>query len=363
MIENYITPHVKERANAIRNAYIDNCEKHLLAFEQKLNENRINVFWVIDEHHLKEVITSFFPKSLYNKVCFDMKQIPEDFHSFGTVIKTISLENLENNVENVDFLITEADFAVIESGNIILSNKKSKHSFNNVENLVIILDINKLVIKENDIETILYLRSLLKEETILPQDVKIISAPYKRVISSDIFSSESQNYTQEEVPVYLLLYDNGISDLLENKHLHDALLCIDCDKCKNVCPVFNITQQYTPIDLIKPENDNVQENARRIMQNCTFCGNCDAICPVKISFTSLMVKELEIAKSKHIYSISSNLYQRFSKRSKMNKINNKVRRYFFLKRYYGKNKKLTHYFLSQQEDFFNIQWQENEKRD
>jgi hypothetical protein len=48
------------------------------------------------------------------------------------------------------------------------------------------------------------------------------------------------------------------------------------------------------------------------------------------------------------------LFKVFSKRSKMNKINSKFRRYFFVNKYFGKNKKLANYFSNCKEDFFNI---------
>ena len=55
------------------------------------------------------------------------------------------------------------------------------------------------------------------------------------------------------------------------------------------------------------------------------------------------------------------LLKDFLKRSKLNKESSKIRRYFFLRKYYGKNKQLLNYFSNQQDEFFNIRWREAQK--
>ncbi len=355
--------YIKDQANAIRSSYIHNIEKHLLAFEQKLRNNKIEVLWVVDEDHLKDVIISLFPKQMYNKVCFDIPFSVQEINSFNNLIRHFTVDELINNNESVDFLVTKADFAVIESGKLFFINKKSQQSFNSVENLIILLDINKLLIKDQDAESIIYLQSLYKNGTFLPDGIKVLTTPYKRIIPQELYSTGEEQYSEESVKIYVLLYDNNISKILANEYSKESLLCIDCNKCKEVCPVYAVTKKYSPIDIIRQSGDNIQEKAKIIRQNCTFCGNCDAVCPVKISFTSMMIKQLENANNKHGFIALNNLYQRFSRRSKMNKMNHKFRRYFFLKNYYRKNKKLAQYFLSQEEDFFNVQWQNKEKRE
>ena len=43
-----------------------------------------------------------------------------------------------------------------------------------------------------------------------------------------------------------------------------------------------------------------------------------------------------------------------TKRLKINKLNGKIRRYFFVRKLFNNNKKLLNYFMSQQDDFFNL---------
>ena len=141
-----------------------------------------------------------------------------------------------------------------------------------------------------------------------------------------------------------MLYDNGVSSILESSSFREALYCIDCGRCKEVCPVFKVTGQYSPVDLITLKNKNRGEIAKIITKNTTFCANCDVVCPVNIPFTEIMIKQLEQTKIRgNFKKVFANA---FSKRNRMNKLNNKVQRYFFLNRYFKKNKELYDYYRS-----------------
>ena len=204
---------MRNRAHFIRRSYIEEMEKHLLAFENKVHDNNIEVKWVVDEQDLSEIILSFLPKSHYNKVCFDISNIPENIQSHGNLIKNIPLKELEDKAETAEILITEADFAVVETGDIVLIDKGCKNCFNQIQNLLIILDLNKLVVRESDLETIIYMQSLYKHNRYLPNDIKFISKPPKRVIVEDIFSSNKQNFFTEEIKIYLQSHTTFLYDM------------------------------------------------------------------------------------------------------------------------------------------------------
>ena len=70
-----------------------------------------------------------------------------------------------------------------------------------------------------------------------------------------------------------------------------------------------------------------------------------------------MFSEMQASNLSVKYSRSKQLYSLFSKRSKLNKINNSFLRFFFIKRFFGQNKSLGRYFNSQNGDFFNITYQ------
>jgi L-lactate dehydrogenase complex protein LldF len=142
---------------------------------------------------------------------------------------------------------------------------------------------------------------------------------------------------------------------LEDNQLRETLYCINCGKCQRTCPVYNQTKEFTPIELIKYHCKEKNSTANKLFENTTLCGNCNEVCPVQINFTQLIINQMQyLAKRNKTHEKNIDLYRVFSKRTKMNKINSRFRRYFFLNKYFGKNKKLTNYFSSSKENFFNI---------
>jgi L-lactate utilization protein LutB len=352
---------LKTKANFIRFSYIEEMEKYLLAFESKLFSKNIVVRWINDESNLVEFICSSMCKDNYNKVCFDVPKIPEAFLEKKNFIKEISIDACEKKEETVENLIVQADFGIVESGSIVFINTASKNCFNNVEKIFIILNINDLVVKTNDLDTLLYLRQGIEQKQ-KTNDIKILSAPPSKITTKTFQTTQEENSTVAPIEVFLLLYDNGITEILEDNVLRETLYCIHCENCKNICPVYKHTKQFSPIDLIKYHCREENKRAVKLFENTTLCGNCNEICPVQINFTQHIIYQMKnFARRNHNREKNIDLFKILSKRSKMNKKNSKMRRFFFVNKYYGKNKKLTNYLSNCKEDFFNISQRETEQ--
>jgi L-lactate utilization protein LutB len=345
---------IKTRANLIRHNYIENMDTNLLAFESKLSSNRIKVQWVIDEDGLVDIVHKLLPKRNHNKVCFEYKHLPEEFTRSSKEIQPVSVENFA--LDAADLLFIHADYGIVEDGSIILIDKKTIRDMNKISKLVILLDIDKLLLKQEDLETMLMISQDIQKPSLQVRDLVVIRYPFQRVLTKSYMNSEDDVQT-ENVDITLLLYDNGISTIMENGNLREALYCINCGKCGKVCPVFKLTGAYTPIELIKyhcfPENQ--QEPV--IFKNTSLCGNCNSVCPVNIPLTELLVEEMEMANSVTFKDSNADHARVFSKRTKLNKINHAFWRYFFVRKYYGKNKKLYNYFKKQKDTFFNIEYE------
>ena len=209
--------------------------------------------------------------------------------------------------------------------------------------------------KQSDLEILLYLQKGL-ENIFQLEDVKIISAPPTKIVSKKFQVTNEENYTSENVDVTVLLYNNEITEILEDNVLRETLYCINCGRCKKVCPVYKQTQEFSPIDLIKYHCKEESKKAIKLFENTTLCGNCNEVCPVQINFTQLIINQMQnLIRRNNNHEKNIDLFKVFAKRSKMNKVNSKFRRYFFVKKYYGKNKKLSNYFSNCKENFFNLE--------
>ena len=157
--------------------------------------------------------------------------------------------------------------------------------------------------------------------------------------------------------ITIILNLNGIEEILYSELLKESLYCINCGRCLEVCPVAAANDNLSPIELIKMNGLDKYNQTQHIFSHTTLCGACECVCPVNIPLVKLMLNEMQASNISVKPSRSKQLYSLFSKRNKINKINKPFFRYFFVKRFFGQNKVLSHYFLNQNADFFNISFQ------
>jgi L-lactate dehydrogenase complex protein LldF len=95
---------------------------------------------------------------------------------------------------------------------------------------------------------------------------------------------------------HLVLLDNGRTAALADPAGREALHCIRCSACLNVCPVYERTGGHAygsvypgPIGaVLSPQLTGIEDNAS-LPYASTLCGACYDACPVKIDIPSLLV--------------------------------------------------------------------------
>jgi L-lactate dehydrogenase complex protein LldF len=115
-------------------------------------------------------------------------------------------------------------------------------------------------------------------------------------VYNTIYTSAGNNDTDGPEKMYVILLDNGRSDLYAEEETNIALSCIRCGACLNVCPVYQNIGGYTyevpytgPIgSVISPYYEGVKEY-KHLSFVCTLCGKCTETCPVKIPLHELMI--------------------------------------------------------------------------
>jgi len=97
--------------------------------------------------------------------------------------------------------------------------------------------------------------------------------------------------------MYVILLDNGRTNILENEKSRESLYCIRCGACLNACPVYkNIgghaysTAYSGPIgSVITPHLKNMGE-WKHLSYASSLCGNCTEVCAVKINLHELLLE-------------------------------------------------------------------------
>lgn len=340
---------LRDKAYYLRHDFVEDMDKHLLNFESHATAHNLNVLWAPDESQLVHNILEVLPNKKYNKVCMDLEHVPASLES-ASQVNVVSLQNIENHYDEADTLILDADYAVAENGAVVFLDKKTSPLFNTFQNFIVIVNIDRMVVRQSDLAVLID----LKNENESPSDTKIVQYPFKKIVKDPMPMTGSLGYSQEDVKVHVIVYENGITNYMQDPFLRQAVYCIHCGKCAEVCPVSQLNKEISPIDIIK--NNCLEDFSRTqsIFKQTTLCGNCQDVCPVKIPITDMLIYEMQMVNEKKDASNNRLLYNIFSKRSKMNNYNKPFMRFFLNKFLFGKNKMLYNYFSHNNSTFYNV---------
>jgi L-lactate dehydrogenase complex protein LldF len=121
----------------------------------------------------------------------------------------------------------------------------------------------------------------------------------QRVTSYNTIVSGPRQATETDGPeeMYVILLDNGRTNILANAKARESLYCIRCGACLNACPVYkNIgghayeTTYSGPIgSVITPHLKDMAE-WKHLSYASSLCGNCTEVCAVKINLHELLLE-------------------------------------------------------------------------
>jgi len=101
--------------------------------------------------------------------------------------------------------------------------------------------------------------------------------------------------------LHIVLLDNGRSALAESPHCHDALRCIKCGACANVCPVYQTVGGHvfghiyiSAIGVILTAFFHGLNHAAELVRACIGCRSCVAVCPSGIDLESIILHLREV---------------------------------------------------------------------
>ena len=179
--------------------------------------------------------------------------------------------------------LSGANFGVAETGTIVVveSEGNGRMCTTLPPVLVTILGIEKLVPAFGDLEVFLQLlpRSSTGERM----------NPY-----TSLWTGVTDGDGPQELHVVLL--DNGRTRVLADEVGRQALHCIRCSACLNVCPVYTRTGGHAygsvypgPIGAILTPQLRGVENARSLPYASSLCGACYEVCPVRIDIPTVLL--------------------------------------------------------------------------
>jgi L-lactate dehydrogenase complex protein LldF len=117
------------------------------------------------------------------------------------------------------------------------------------------------------------------------------------VYSSIITGPKQVNEDDGPQDMYVILLDNGRTNIIANEKLRESLYCIRCGACLNACPVYKNIGGHAyeatysgPIgSVITPQLREMGE-WKHLSYASSLCGNCTEVCAVKINLHELLLE-------------------------------------------------------------------------
>ena len=97
--------------------------------------------------------------------------------------------------------------------------------------------------------------------------------------------------------MYVILLDNGRTNILANEKQRESLYCIRCGACLNACPVYKNIGGHTygttysgPIGSVITPHLKDMGDWKHLSYASSLCGNCTEVCAVKINLHELLLE-------------------------------------------------------------------------
>ncbi|MDQ3191393.1 MAG: LutB/LldF family L-lactate oxidation iron-sulfur protein [Bacteroidota bacterium] len=350
----------KTRAAHLKNKVIDNLEKYLIEFEANFTKKGGKVIWaqdteealkevfqILEKHNTKLVVKSKsmiteeigLNKALeqrkietvetdlgeyiqqldgeapYHIVTPAMHKSKEDvarlFHekfnlpieSTPAEITAYVREKLREKFRTAQVGITGANFLIAETGAIAVTENEGNAlmsvAFPKVH--IAISGIEKLIPSTKDLDLFWPLLSTHGTGQNLTVYNSIINGPRQ---AGEVDGPEE---------MYVILLDNGRTNLLAQPEQRRALSCIRCGACLNGCPVYkNIgghsygTTYSGPIGAVIMPHLEGMEKYKHLSFASSLCGKCTEVCPVKIDLHKMLLHNRKDSVKQDLSSKSEN---------------------------------------------------------
>ncbi len=333
----------RERASFIKTNTINNLDKYLVEWERNFKARGGKVIWAQDKDEALQAVGAIMKRHRAKRVVKSKSMITEEIHlndfleangieiletDLGEYIVQLAGERpyhivtpamhmskadiadlfvrklripptdkaedlvltarrlLRDKYTSAEVGITGANFLLADTGGIALTenegNARLCTTFPKVH--VAIVGIEKMLPSVNDLD--LFWPLLATSGT--GQNITVYST---------VINGPRQHYEKDGPDdMYVILLENGRTTLLAQPDKREALNCIRCGACLNVCPVYRNIGGHTyettysgPIgSVIEPHLQGMEKN-KHLSYASSLCGACTSVCPVKIPLHNLLL--------------------------------------------------------------------------
>jgi L-lactate dehydrogenase complex protein LldF len=227
-------------------------------------------------HKSKEDIARLFVEKLHTAPNLSPEQLT-----------LVAREKLREKYKQAEIGITGANFILADIGGIAISENEGNARLSCAfpKTHIAVVGIEKVLPSINDLALFWPLLATFGTGQTITSYNSIISGP------------RQPGETDGPEEMYVVLLDNGRTNILANEKARESLYCIRCGACLNACPVYkNIgghayeTTYSGPIGAVITPHLREMGEWKHLSYASSLCGNCTEVCPVRINLHELLLE-------------------------------------------------------------------------
>jgi L-lactate dehydrogenase complex protein LldF len=227
-------------------------------------------------HKNKEDVARLFNKKLGTPIDFTPEQL---------TLK--AREILREKYVQAEIGVTGANFIISDIGGIAVTENEGNARLSCAfpKTHIVIVGIEKMIPSMTDLGLFWPLLSTFGTGQKITVYNTIVTGP------------RQENETDGPEEMYVILLDNGRTNILQNPKQRESLYCIRCGACLNACPIYKNIGGHAygatysgPIGSVITPHLQGMEEFKHLSYASSLCGNCTEVCAVKINLHELLLE-------------------------------------------------------------------------
>ena len=227
-------------------------------------------------HKSKEDVAKLFAEKLGT----DPKLTPEQ-------LTLVARDVLRKKYAEAEVGITGANFIIADIGGIAITENEgnARLSCSMPKTHIVVAGIEKVIPSMNDLALFWPLLATYGTGQKITVYSTIVTGP------------RQEKETDGPDEMYVILLDNGRTNILANEKSRESLYCIRCGACLNACPVYKNIGGHSyeatysgPIGSVITPHLNGMKEWKHLSYASSLCGNCTEVCAVKINLHELLLE-------------------------------------------------------------------------
>lgn len=262
------------------------------------------------------IVTPAMHKSKEDVARVFARELGTPSHLSPGQLTLVAREKLREKYTQAQIGITGANFIVADVGGIALTENEGNARLSTAwpKTHIVIVGIEKMIPSMTDLGLFWPLLATYGTGQRITVYNSLITGP-KQV---------NENDGPEDM--YVILLDNGRTNLLANEKTRESLYCIRCGACLNACPVYKNIGGHTynttysgPIGSVITPHLKKMDDWKHLSYASSLCGNCTEVCAVKINLHELLLENRHEAVEEGASGFGERMAWKFWKRAMLNR--------------------------------------------